>query len=144
MRLHHSYRNLRLVFLSLFFSGISHENYRVKPRQTRFSPLEQNTPRALLPSRLNIIFRPSVNNAHFSHQLATVHFQWGSCFPFQIEKLRILIDFDDNGYLLQIFTKIMQDRPTVFLEVIQRRNHDVSQSYQVFLSLPMPRANANG
>jgi len=40
-----------------------------------------------------------------------------------IQKLKILIDFDDEGYLLQIFTKIMQDRPTLFLEVIQRHNH---------------------
>jgi len=40
-----------------------------------------------------------------------------------IQKLKILIDFDENGYLLQIFTKIMQDRPTLFLEVIQRHNH---------------------
>ncbi|RWS25842.1 4-hydroxyphenylpyruvate dioxygenase-like protein [Leptotrombidium deliense] len=42
----------------------------------------------------------------------------------ELEKLNILIDFDDNGYLLQIFTKPLQDRPTVFLEVIQRRNHN--------------------
>lgn len=42
-----------------------------------------------------------------------------------IEELNILVDFDDNGYLLQIFTKNMQDRPTVFLEVIQRHNHSV-------------------
>lgn len=41
----------------------------------------------------------------------------------KIQKLHILIDYDDDGYLLQIFTKIMQDRPTVFLEVIQRHNH---------------------
>ncbi|XP_062584813.1 uncharacterized protein LOC134246462 [Saccostrea cucullata] len=41
----------------------------------------------------------------------------------RIQKLNILIDYDDNGYLLQIFTKIMQDRPTLFLEVIQRHNH---------------------
>ncbi|XP_078599552.1 4-hydroxyphenylpyruvate dioxygenase-like [Branchiostoma floridae x Branchiostoma japonicum] len=40
-----------------------------------------------------------------------------------IEKLHILIDFDDNGYLLQIFTKPVEDRPTLFLEVIQRHNH---------------------
>jgi len=40
-----------------------------------------------------------------------------------LQKLKILIDFDDNGYLLQIFTKPMQDRPTLFLEIIQRRNH---------------------
>ncbi|KAJ8285816.1 hypothetical protein GJAV_G00031240 [Gymnothorax javanicus] len=40
-----------------------------------------------------------------------------------LEELKILIDYDDNGYLLQIFTKPMQDRPTLFLEVIQRHNH---------------------
>ncbi|TWW54664.1 4-hydroxyphenylpyruvate dioxygenase [Takifugu flavidus] len=40
-----------------------------------------------------------------------------------LQKLRILVDFDDKGYLLQIFTKPMQDRPTLFLEVIQRKNH---------------------
>ncbi|XP_073985105.1 4-hydroxyphenylpyruvate dioxygenase [Rhodnius prolixus] len=40
-----------------------------------------------------------------------------------LQELRILIDYDENGYLLQIFTKNMQDRPTLFLEVIQRHNH---------------------
>jgi len=40
-----------------------------------------------------------------------------------LQELQILIDYDDHGYLLQIFTKNMQDRPTVFLEVIQRNNH---------------------
>jgi len=41
-----------------------------------------------------------------------------------LEQLKILVDFDDDGYLLQIFTKPMQDRPTLFIEVIQRRNHN--------------------
>jgi len=40
-----------------------------------------------------------------------------------IEKLQILIDYDENGYLLQIFTKPVEDRPTLFLEIIQRKNH---------------------
>jgi 4-hydroxyphenylpyruvate dioxygenase len=40
-----------------------------------------------------------------------------------IEKLNILIDYDDQGYLLQIFTKPVEDRPTLFYEIIQRRNH---------------------
>lgn len=40
-----------------------------------------------------------------------------------LQDLKILVDYDDNGYLLQIFTKPVQDRPTVFLEVIQRNNH---------------------
>uniref|UniRef100_A0A4W3ID20 4-hydroxyphenylpyruvate dioxygenase n=1 Tax=Callorhinchus milii TaxID=7868 RepID=A0A4W3ID20_CALMI len=37
-------------------------------------------------------------------------------------ELKILVDYDDKGYLLQIFTKPVQDRPTLFLEVIQRYN----------------------
>lgn len=54
---------------------------------------------------------------------------------FQLEKLRILVDFDDNGYLLQIFSKNMQDRPTLFLEVIQRHNHQVRQLLSEHLDL---------
>lgn len=38
-----------------------------------------------------------------------------------LQKLNILIDRDDDGYLLQIFTKPVQDRPTVFYEIIQRK-----------------------
>lgn len=41
-----------------------------------------------------------------------------------IEKLKILVDFDDKGYLLQLFTKPVQDRPTLFFEVIQRQNNN--------------------
>uniref|UniRef100_A0A0K0EZR4 4-hydroxyphenylpyruvate dioxygenase n=1 Tax=Strongyloides venezuelensis TaxID=75913 RepID=A0A0K0EZR4_STRVS len=39
-----------------------------------------------------------------------------------LQRLNILVDFDDKGYLLQIFTKPVQDRPTLFLEIIQREN----------------------
>ena len=38
-----------------------------------------------------------------------------------LRALNILIDRDEDGYLLQIFTKPVQDRPTVFYEIIQRR-----------------------
>jgi 4-hydroxyphenylpyruvate dioxygenase len=38
-----------------------------------------------------------------------------------LEELGILVDRDDDGYLLQIFSKPIEDRPTVFLEVIQRK-----------------------
>jgi len=41
----------------------------------------------------------------------------------KLEELKILIDYDDKGYLLQIFTKPVEDRPTLFYEVIQRNNH---------------------
>ncbi len=39
----------------------------------------------------------------------------------ELKRLNILIDRDEEGYLLQIFTKPVQDRPTVFYEIIQRR-----------------------
>ncbi len=38
----------------------------------------------------------------------------------ELERLGILVDRDDEGYLLQIFTKPVQDRPTVFFEIIER------------------------
>ena len=38
-----------------------------------------------------------------------------------LKELNILVDRDDEGYLLQIFTKPVQDRPTVFYEIIQRK-----------------------
>jgi 4-hydroxyphenylpyruvate dioxygenase len=38
-----------------------------------------------------------------------------------LKKLNILVDRDDEGYLLQIFTRPIQDRPTVFYEIIQRK-----------------------
>jgi len=38
-----------------------------------------------------------------------------------IKKLGILVDSDDDGYLLQLFTKPVQDRPTLFFEIIQRK-----------------------
>jgi 4-hydroxyphenylpyruvate dioxygenase len=38
-----------------------------------------------------------------------------------IERLNILADRDEEGYLLQIFTKNVQDRPTMFYELIERR-----------------------
>ena len=43
-----------------------------------------------------------------------------------IHDLGILVDRDDEGYLLQIFSAPIQDRPTMFIEVIQRHG---SQSF---------------
>lgn len=42
----------------------------------------------------------------------------------KLKELDILIDFDEGGYLLQLFTKHLMDRPTVFIEIIQRNNFD--------------------
>src|SRR6202021_888814 len=39
----------------------------------------------------------------------------------QLEELGILVDRDDEGYMLQIFTRPVEDRPTLFYEVIQRK-----------------------
>ena len=38
----------------------------------------------------------------------------------KIAGLGILVDRDDDGYLLQLFTKPIHDRPTLFFEIIQR------------------------
>jgi 4-hydroxyphenylpyruvate dioxygenase len=37
-----------------------------------------------------------------------------------LKRLGILVDRDDEGYLLQIFTKPLGDRPTIFFEIIER------------------------
>jgi 4-hydroxyphenylpyruvate dioxygenase len=39
----------------------------------------------------------------------------------ELARLGVLVDRDEEGYLLQIFTKPVQDRPTLFYEVIQRK-----------------------
>ena len=38
-----------------------------------------------------------------------------------LKQLKILVDRDDEGYLLQLFTKPLEDRPTLFIEIIQRK-----------------------
>ncbi len=42
----------------------------------------------------------------------------------EVKKLGILVDRDDMGYLLQLFTKPLQDRPTLFFEIICRRGSE--------------------
>jgi 4-hydroxyphenylpyruvate dioxygenase len=39
----------------------------------------------------------------------------------ELEELGILVDRDDEGYMLQIFTRPVEDRPTLFFEIIQRK-----------------------
>ena len=38
----------------------------------------------------------------------------------KLQDLGILVDCDEEGYLLQIFTKPVEDRPTLFFEIIER------------------------
>ena len=42
----------------------------------------------------------------------------------ELRGLGILADRDEDGYLLQIFTQQVQDRPTVFFELIERRGSE--------------------
>lgn len=42
----------------------------------------------------------------------------------RLQELGILIDFDEGGYLLQLFTKHLMDRPTVFIEIIYRKSFE--------------------
>jgi 4-hydroxyphenylpyruvate dioxygenase len=39
----------------------------------------------------------------------------------ELERLGILVDRDNEGYMLQIFTQPVEDRPTLFFEIIQRK-----------------------
>ena len=49
-------------------------------------------------------------------RLAGVDLPWPD-----LERLHILVDRDEGGYLLQIFTETLTDRPTLFFEIIERR-----------------------
>ena len=56
----------------------------------------------------------------------------------ELRELGILVDRDDDGYLLQIFTQPLQDRPTLFFEVIERhgsRGFGVGNFKALFVSL---------
>ena len=55
-----------------------------------------------------------------------------------VERLNILADRDEEGYLLQIFTKNVQDRPTMFYEIIDRhgsRGFGLGNFKELFLAI---------
>lgn len=59
------------------------------------------------------------------HRLKTERRSWELREDFDtLQRLSILIDYDEGGYLLQLFTKPLMDRPTVFIEIIQRNDFD--------------------
>ncbi len=61
----------------------------------------------------------------------------------KLKELGILIDKDDDGYLLQIFTQPVQDRPTLFFEVIQRhgsRGFGIGNFKALFVSIEAEQA----
>jgi len=60
-----------------------------------------------------------------------------------VERLNILADRDEEGYLLQIFTKNVEDRPTVFYEIIERRGSKgfgVNNFKELFLAIEREQA----
>lgn len=62
--------------------------------------------------------------AYYEHLVSRLE---GLDFQEDIERLKplgILVDRDEKGYLLQIFTKPVTDRPTLFYEIIQRKGSD--------------------
>ncbi|GBP61862.1 4-hydroxyphenylpyruvate dioxygenase [Eumeta japonica] len=52
----------------------------------------------------------------------------------ELQENSILIDFDERGYMLQAFTKHVQARPTLFIEILQRRNHRASRICLIFMT----------
>ncbi|KAL2755156.1 hypothetical protein ACRALDRAFT_2028341 [Sodiomyces alcalophilus JCM 7366] len=68
---------------------------------------------------------PSTYYETMRHRLKTETRRWALKEDLDtIERLNILIDYDEGGYLLQLFTKPLVDRPTVFIEIIQRNNFE--------------------
>ena len=62
----------------------------------------------------------------------------------ELQELAILVDADEEGYLLQIFTKPMEDRPTLFFEIIQRmgaRGFGAGNFKALFESIEREQAN---
>lgn len=58
----------------------------------------------------NLEKRLNQENARINREIAQLH------------EHSVLVDFDSNGHLFQIFTRPIQDRPTVFLELIERHH----------------------
>jgi 4-hydroxyphenylpyruvate dioxygenase len=62
----------------------------------------------------------------------------------ELQKLSIMVDADEEGYLLQIFTRPLEDRPTLFFEIIQRmgaRGFGAGNFKALFESIEREQAN---
>lgn len=68
---------------------------------------------------------PSTYYETLRHRLKTEKRSWELAEDLDtLERLNILIDYDEAGYLLQLFTKPLMDRPTVFVEIIERHDFE--------------------
>jgi 4-hydroxyphenylpyruvate dioxygenase len=74
------------------------------------------TVRAMRHNDVSFLAVPRAYYDHLPHRVGTINEDIE-----ELAELGILVDRDDEGYMLQIFTKPVADRPTVFFEVIQRR-----------------------
>ncbi len=74
------------------------------------------TVRALRANGVDFLRTPDTYYEVLSERVGKIDEDMGA-----LRELGILVDRDDEGYLLQIFTKPLQDRPTVFFEIIQRK-----------------------
>ncbi|KAI1323807.1 4-hydroxyphenylpyruvate dioxygenase [Xylariaceae sp. FL0255] len=74
---------------------------------------------------IEFITVPSTYYETMRHRLKTEKRNWKLGQDLEtLEKLSILIDYDEGGYLLQLFTKPLMDRPTVFVEIIERHGFE--------------------
>ena len=94
---------------------------RVQPRPRRRSTSRSSRRTSSRPSRRCSVAassssrRPTRYYEETPERVGEIDENWDD-----LRRLRILADRDDDGYLLQIFTKTAQDRPTLFFEVIER------------------------
>lgn len=82
-----------------------------------------NTVSALIQRGVDFLTIPPSYYTNLKLRLASSNIQVDSDLEL-IEKYNILVDFDEQGYLLQIFTKPITSRPTLFIEIIERHNFD--------------------
>ena len=64
---------------------------------------------------VEFLYVPDTYYVDVKKRVGTISEDWN-----ELQKQNILIDRDEEGYLLQIFTKPVQDRPTLFFEIIER------------------------
>ncbi|MEN8041169.1 MAG: 4-hydroxyphenylpyruvate dioxygenase [Actinomycetota bacterium] len=88
--------------------GVQHLALSTKDLQTSIEDIHNRG--------IETIYVPSEYYPEAQERLAGIDLPWDN-----IERLSILVDKDDDGYLLQTFSKMLQDRPTVFFEFIERR-----------------------
>jgi len=96
-------------------SGVQHIAFRTSDILTAVSNLKARG--------VSFLKVPSVYYSSLRDKLAKADVQLNEDISL-LKELNILVDFDEKGYLLQIFAKHLLDRPTVFIEIIQRNNFD--------------------